>query len=202
MNRVFLFAVKYRERFITLFKCIFVLLVGTTVIGGRSLYYNDNYAPLFYDLGGTAGKVAILLYCFTLIPGIARRFVIKNKLISILMIYRRYIGLAMFFTVLMHFWFMRGVDWFFRGIPFAPALFELFGITGGIILLCMAVTSNDWSTKRLGVWWGRIHSITYVLVWIIFLHVALQTLNEWAVLLGLTGTAVIISRLYSRLKTR
>ena len=204
MNKFFSLVVKHREFIITCFKVLYAILIVVTFIGGWSLYWVDDHAALFLDIGNKAGETALLLYILTLIPGIARRLQIRSKLISLLMIFRRYIGIAMFLFVWMHFWFERGVDWFLHGtlLSSSPVPFELMGFLAGSISLAFALTSNDWSTKKLGVWWGRLHALTYTLVWIIFLHVALQKISIWTVLIGGTAVLVLISHLYPRLKKR
>jgi DMSO/TMAO reductase YedYZ heme-binding membrane subunit len=158
---------------------------------------------VFLERASMFGEIAVLLYVLTLLPGIARRFRWKYKGVSILMIYRRYIGILAAVCVLLHGWFERGIDWLLRGQFHGPImLFEFFGLIAGCIFLILGITSNDVSTKKMGVWWGRIHTLTYVLVWGIFFHIAFVETSEWAVLLGLTGLLVIISHLYSRYQIR
>lgn len=205
MNKLFLLSVKYREHIITLFKLFYIAVIVLCLIATRSLYYGGDHAEGFYELGKKFGELAILFYVLTVIPGIARRFHINHKLISILMMYRRYIGIAMYALVFYHFWTVRGVDWTLRGqlhLPFE--LFEIAGIIAGIILTFLVMTSNDWSTKHLGVWWGRIHALTYAVCWIIFIHVVLQKgwLSPWSLLLIGTSLLLLISHLFVWVKRR
>jgi len=193
-DQLFLFCVKHREHIITAFKLLYMVIILVTLIAGRSIYIGDDLSLRFWNLGKEFGEMGIVLYSLTLIPGIFRRFGWKHKLISILMIFRRYIGITMFLVILYHYSMMRGVDLIRTGkFVFPPALFELMGMSAFFCLFLLAVTSNDVATHKLGVWWGRIHSLTYVIVWFIFLHTALQAINVWSLLIGGIGIIQVVS---------
>lgn len=201
MDFLFSQAVKYREKIITGFKIFYFILLTLLFVGGRSIYYIDNNFQNFYYLGVWLGRLGLLFYILTTLPGISRRFGFKYKLFALLHIFRRYIGISMYLSVSIHFWFVRGIPWFIKGfLKLPPALFEVMGLTAYVLTFFMFLTSNDFSIAKLGVWWYRIHKLTYIIIFFIFLHVALQRLSIWTVLIGITLFLQITSHLYGRLK--
>lgn len=158
------------------------------------MYLQNSYWPLFYDIGKKSGEMAILCFIFSSLPGIFRRFRISNKLIQILMRFRRSIGIATYLFVLIHSSFVRIVPWIARIFPVYPLeVYVMFGVVAHILLFLLFITSNDFSVNKLGVWWHRIHTLMYVIVWIIFLHVALLKISIWTVLIGATAVAEVAS---------
>lgn len=201
MNALYLLAVKNRERIITTCKILYAILLLVSLIGSISLYKRDGYAQQFLTFGITAGQISLVLYVITLIPGVARRLQFQHKLISLIMIFRRYLGILMYLFVFIHMWFLFGLTVFKSGVmPPNLALYEWMGILSHAIVLILALTSNDVATKKLGVWWGRIHSLTYVAVGLIFLHVYLQSISVWSVLAGIALGLVILSHVMAYLR--
>lgn len=191
---LFIFCVKKRARIINFFKIIYLSLVALLFTGGWSIYRVDVHFGFFYNLAIKLGQIAILVYVLTTIPGITRRFGLQHRLIQILMIFRRHLGITMFLLVTIHFMWVKGIDIFFKQlIIIPPPLFQLMGTGAFMLLFFMFLTSNDFSVKRLGKWWNRIHSATYIIVWLIFLHVALQRLSIWSVLIGIDGIVQVSS---------
>ena len=141
------------------------------------------------------GRIGLVLYILTTIPGIMRRFGKYYKPVSILMIFRRHIGIMTFMFILIH------ASTQLRG--FIPAdIFQLARFFAFLIFLSLFLTSNNWSVGKLGKWWHRIHNLTYIVVWLIFAHVALQRLSIWSVLIGITSVAQIASHIYAKRKER
>jgi len=200
LDRFYSFLVRHREQTITVFKILYLILAAFLFIASRSTYIGDEQAIVNYERALLSGKLAIVMYIFTTLPGIFKRFGIRHKLLSLLMIYRRYIGITMYMLVLIHFWVVKGVGILFRALPLFPlVLFQAMGAIAATLLLFLFITSNDFMLSKLKVWWYRIHKLTYIAVWFIFLHVALQRLSIWTVLIGLTAVAQISSHLYGRL---
>jgi DMSO/TMAO reductase YedYZ heme-binding membrane subunit len=199
IDNFFKFATQNRERMITAFKVFYFLLVTFLFIGGRSIFLREGTSNFFYKIGENAGQLALIFYVLTTIPGIARRFGIKHKLISILMIYRRYIGISMFMFLLIHYWILRGVDTFFHNLfPLPRPLFETLGFMAYILTFLLFLTSNDFSVKFFGKFWWWIHKLTYLIVWFIFLHVFLQDVSIWSILIGTTALLQIASHVWGR----
>lgn len=202
IDRLFLFVVINRQRIIFVFKILFFILFTILVYGSYSVYTRNSSLPFFIFLGQNAGKIALIFYLLTIIPGMAKRFGIKNKIIAILKIFRRYFGISMFLLVLIHYFLLRGVNTFFRGIFIVPPpVFEIMGMTAFILLFPMFATSNDLSVRSLGKWWYIIHKLTYIIFWFIFLHTALQRLSIWSILAGTSVTLELISYIYSKIST-
>lgn len=204
MDKIFLAAVKRRELIITIFKILYVFLILLTIVGGKAIISRSSSATFFLSVVAYwGGRLAVITYILTLIPGMFRRFGLQHKMVALLMIFRRYIGIAMYCFVFLHYWLMRGVDFFFlhRGV-FPGPLYEVLGLFAALIVAAMAFTSNDLSTKKLGIWWNRIHSATYVAVFLIFLHVALVKINIWTIVIGAAVVVQAASFIYPRWKKK
>jgi methionine sulfoxide reductase heme-binding subunit len=92
---------------------------------------------------------------------------IRNFLGINLIRYRRALGLVAFFYVLVHFltWVVldMGLLWdqMLRDIVKRP--YVTIGMIGLLALIPLAVTSNNWSIRKMGpVAWKRLHRLTYV----------------------------------------
>lgn len=198
-SALFLSAAKNRQTIINVCKICYIATILFTVLGVISLYRFDQFALFFVKSARTLGQAAILLYIATVIPGIFRRFKRHNEVVSILMIYRRYIGILMFLFVFAHSWFNLGTEVLKGYMPFPMPLYLVIGIIAELLLFLLVFTSNDWATKRLGIWWSRVHSLTYIILWLIFFHVAIIDVGIWAVLIGGTGIMVLFSFLYKKI---
>jgi DMSO/TMAO reductase YedYZ heme-binding membrane subunit len=199
-DTIFLFFVRHREGIITVFKTFYILLSLLIVFSTIAVYQKLSVMNILLDFSAIAGQIAIVLYILTIIPGMLRRFRIQNKTVAVLMIYRRHIGILSFFPMLYHFMMERGVYILLAGFPKVLAMPEFFGAAAFFGIFLLTVTSNDMSTKRLGIWWGRIHRLTHGIVWLLFLHVALHGSNIWAVVLGVFGCMQLASFIYAKIK--
>jgi len=87
---------------------------------------------------------------------------------------RRPLGLYSFMYASLHFAIFIGVDYFFNFSLIKDALFEkryaLVGLTTGLILLTLAITSTDGSKRRLRKNWTRLHKLAYVAGVLAVLH--------------------------------
>lgn len=92
--------------------------------------------------------------------------------------YRRALGLTAFWYVLMHFLTYMLLDQYldFPAIlaDIAKRPFITIGMTGFLLLIPLAVTSNNWSIRRLGPRWGKLHRLAYVVAAAGALHFALS----------------------------
>lgn len=201
MNQLFLFCVKNKPRIISFFKCIYILFVVFLLFGSWAIYFKTDWLLFFSTKAKLFGQIGLLIYILTTIPGITRRFGIRIPLIGIIMLFRRYIGICVFLSVFIHYWFQRGIFLFLQGRFRWPEFFELAGTAAFFLLFLMFLTSNDLSVKKLGSWWGRIHAVTYLVVWLIFLHTVLQRISMWSVLIGIFAVLQISSHIYKRLNT-
>jgi DMSO/TMAO reductase YedYZ heme-binding membrane subunit len=149
------------------------------------------------------GRVGIVAYSLTTIPGIARRLRVQHKLIALLMIYRRDIGVSMYLFVTIHYFFLIGIATWFQKIFVVPTpLFQTMGLTAYVLTFFLFATSNDFSVRRLGSWWHTIHKLTYIIIVFIFLHVALQRVSVWSILIGATLLAQASSHVVAFMRKR
>ncbi|MDP4011156.1 MAG: ferric reductase-like transmembrane domain-containing protein [Candidatus Roizmanbacteria bacterium] len=151
-------------------------------------------------VGLLSGQIAVWFFIATLLPGIARRFKIQHIAFTFLMSIRRQLGVSMFLLGLLHYASLRLFLVLFAGVPLdmTPPVFEIFGFFALYSLVPLYITSNDYSVKKLGVWWRRVHSIAYITVWLIFGHVALQEFEGVAIVLGIVAILEVASLIYHR----
>lgn len=203
LDRFYPWVVKRRNPIVLIFKIFYLLQATLFFLGADQVITKGPYWGLAYDAARFCGELAIIFYILASIPGIARRFGIYNKLISILMIFRRYVGIATYLFVLMHAGIVRIVPWLIGMFPIFPMeIFIMFGVAAHMMLFLLFITSNDLSVNKLGIWWNRIHDLMYTIVWVIFLHVALQGPSIWSLLIGFAAVAQISSHIFSYYKKR
>ncbi|PWU23874.1 hypothetical protein C5B42_01405 [Candidatus Cerribacteria bacterium 'Amazon FNV 2010 28 9'] len=202
-DALFTFSAANRKTIIQLFYAgygvLIVLFLVATFVFGFSLPYTN----IFYFLGKGAGFAAAGFFVLAIAAGLIRRFGYSGKLFPLLITYRRHFGISCFLFAFFHAYVVRLLPSFvlaFQGFGFPPFFpFELFGVAALLLLFPLFVTSNDWSTKRMGKWWKRLHSLVYVIVWLIFFHVAVQGGGLMADVLGLVAALEIISLIYRQL---
>ena len=130
-------------------------LFYAAVTGGLGV---EPVKVLEHELGEIGLQLIVLGLCITPL----RRFGGIN-----LIKYRRAIGLLAFFYVLMHFLVWLVLD---MGLLWQQALTDIYkrpyitmGMAGLLLMLPLALTSNNWSVRRLGAaGWRRLHQLTYL----------------------------------------
>lgn len=112
------------------------------------------------ELEHALGEIALQL----LIAGLAvtplRRYLVVN-----LLRFRRAIGLMAFFYVAAHLLVWLVLDVQILGQIWADILkrpYITVGMAGFVLLVPLALTSNNWSVRRLGPGWRKLHRLTYV----------------------------------------
>lgn len=199
MDKIFAIATQNRQRIIDTFKVFYLVLVTVLFFGGWQIFKGGESAAFWYRLAPTMGQAGLVAYILTTIPGTARRFRIQHKLLAILMMYRRYVGISMYLLVSVHYFFNYGIASLVTRIAgIIPEFFFMqMGLIAYVLTFFMFVTSNDFSTRRLGAWWGKIHRLTYIIIWFIVLHVALQRISVWSVAIIATALLQGASFLYA-----
>ena len=194
-NAFFNVTLKNKPLIIQFFVCLNFTLVLITAFGAFAIATSQSYFPFFYELGTISGQIAVVFFILTLLPGMMRRFGVTSKIFAILMMFRRYLGILVYLFALMHAVLIKIVFNIMQyASTFPPvAVFEIFGIISLELLLVLVLTSNNFSVAKLGKWWKRIHSLVYIIVWLIFLHIALLQFNIWAVLIGITACLEVFS---------
>lgn len=197
IESLFAFTLKNKSAIIKGFQFLNIILFGIILVGSYAIYISHSSAVSFYMMGIYAGRMAVIFFTITLIPGILRRFGSNHKIATIIMLFRRYTGILVYISALMHFMFVRFVYNILQygGIPPQVAAFEVFGLLALNLLLLLFLTSNNVSVTKMGVWWKRLHSLVYVIVWLIFLHIMLLQWNIWAILIGITASVELLSHI-------
>ena len=113
---------------------------------------------------------------------------------------RRQLGLWCFAYVVLHLSaylvFVLGLDWSQLGVELRKRPYIIVGSLAFLCLLALAVTSNRYSQRRLGVRWKRLHRLVYVILGLGLLHmlwIVRADLKEWSIYAAL-GSALLLMR--------
>ncbi|MCU1750996.1 protein-methionine-sulfoxide reductase heme-binding subunit MsrQ [Pseudomonas sp. 6D_7.1_Bac1] len=113
---------------------------------------------------------------------------------------RRQLGLWCFAYVVLHLSaylvFILGLDWSQLGVELSKRPYIIIGSLGFLCLLALAVTSNRYSQRRLGVRWKKLHRLAYVVVGLGLLHmlwIVRADLKEW-VIYAFIGALLLVLR--------
>lgn len=147
-------------------------------------------------LANFLGFLALAAYIITLMPTNLRVVFPQTKQTGIpkwLLKHRRLIGIASFLLALGHGYLLiikRDFDFF------DPSTYWIYiqGVLTFIVFVLLAVTSNDWSVKRLKKNWRRLHSLTYLAMFLLTWHVWDKMAEHWSYLtpVGLLAMVAII----------
>lgn len=146
----------------------------------------DPVKPLEHEYGEIALQLLIIGLCITPL----RQFFGIN-----LIKFRRTFGLLAFTYVVLHLavWAILDVQALDRVIAdIIKRPYITIGMAGFLLLLPLALTSNNWSVRKLGPKWRQLHKLTYVAVILGGIHyiwlvkgIQLEPLIYMAVILGL-----------------
>ncbi|WP_288100520.1 protein-methionine-sulfoxide reductase heme-binding subunit MsrQ [Pseudomonas sp.] len=116
---------------------------------------------------------------------------------------RRQLGLWCFAYVVLHLSaylaFILGFDWSQLGVELRKRPYIIVGALGVFCLLVLAMTSNRYSQRRLGVHWRKLHRLVYVVLVLGLLHmlwIVRADLREWAIYVAV-GALLLVLRLPS-----
>ena len=129
---------------------LFLYLAQTGGLG------REPIKALEHELGELALKLIIVGLAITPL-----RKVVGLNLIK----FRRSIGVLAFTYVALHLLVWLVLDVGILSQIWADILkrpYITIGMVGFVVMIPLAVTSNNWSVKRLGVKWRRLHQLTYV----------------------------------------
>ncbi len=143
------------------------------------------------------GFLALISYIATLLPTILRIVFpqIRNtEICKLLRKHRRQIGLIAFVLALAHGWLLiakRNIDFFDLDTYWV----YIQGVATLLIFTLLAVTSNNWSMRKLKCNWKKLHSLTYLAMFLLAWHVWDKMSAHWSFLtpISLLGLIVIIS---------
>ena len=174
---------------------LIVWAVLYTAVAIQTWRYFD--ATIFYGeylhwTGAWAARLLLLTLSLTplrlLLPG--------DPVIRFLLVHRRDLGVATFVYSLAH-----TIAYVARQADFGAIVAEALapdlatGWLAGMILLVLAVTSNDASVRRLGRRWKRLHTAVYAAALLTFVHWVLTAFDPTA---GLVHFGILIVLLVLR----
>jgi len=155
------------------------------------------------SLANILGFLALISYIFTLLPTILRIVFPQSRETQIpqkLLKYRRVIGIVAFLFALVHGLLLvqkRSIDFFD-----AKTYWIYFqGVFTFIIFTILAITSNEWSIKKLKKNWKNLHKLTYLSMFVLAWHIWDKMLGKWTYLtpIGIIAITVTIVLFISRL---
>ncbi|MBU6959338.1 protein-methionine-sulfoxide reductase heme-binding subunit MsrQ [Pseudomonas sp. CVAP len=127
---------------------------------------------------------------------------------------RRQLGLWCFAYVVLHLSaylvFILGLDWSQLGVELSKRPYIIIGSLGFLCLLALAITSNRYSQRRLGVRWKKLHRLVYVVQGLGLLHmlwIVRADLKEWVIYASIGALLLVlrapsVMRRIPRLMTR
>lgn len=135
-------------------------------------------------LANFLGFLALSAYVATLLPTTLRIVVPqtkKNSLLKLLRKYRRQIGLIAFAFAFAHGWLLiakRNIDLF----DFHTYWVYIQGVVILMIFTLLALTSNNWSIRKLKKNWKKLHSLTYLGMFLLIWHIWDKMSAHWSYL--------------------
>jgi Ferric reductase like transmembrane component len=130
-----------------------------------------------FEFGKLLGIGSLFSFVLTTLPGSLRRFGVKGvfRQIQILLTYvRAQLGILMFLLASAHYIISFLYPYLSIGEQPPTKWYTIFSAFAFYLAFPLFVTSNSWSRKYLKRNWQRLHNLTYLIIWFIFLHVALQ----------------------------
>ena len=119
----------------------------------------DPMRAIEKSLGVTAIYILILTLCITPFSVLTGINFIR---------FRRAFGLMSFFYIILHLSTWLLLDMQLRWVEIVESLtrkpFIVFGMMGFLLLIPLAATSNNYSMKRLGKYWQKLHKLIYVAI--------------------------------------
>jgi methionine sulfoxide reductase heme-binding subunit len=203
VDRLYSWVTSHRNLILRLFWLVFFLLLILITVGYRAIVIGLGDFSGFSEIGAKAADIAVAILIATAIPGIFRRFHISHKLVMLLMIFRRQLGIATFFFALVHVCFTTVFPEIRANAPLiATDPQNLAGWTTFILLIPLFVTSNNISIRALGVWWHRIHALMYGIIFVLAFHVFFSGEESWLFLTSVTGVSEVVSFMYENFRRR
>lgn len=131
--------------------------------------------------------ISVIFYTLTLIPGITRvslKNIYKTKFARFCLKYRRKLGLLAWLFGFLHGTYIvwdRNLNLLDPNI--AVKYFQ--GIVLITIFSLLAITSNDWSVRKLKKNWKRLHKLTFLALLVLPWHVLDKMSGGWSVFTAL-----------------
>ena len=168
-----------------------LLFLTYDLLSGRLVV--DPMRAIEKSLGVTAIYILILTLCITPFSVLTGINFIR---------FRRAFGLMSFFYIILHFSTWLLLDMQLRWVEIAESLtrkpFIVFGMMGFLLLIPLAATSNNYSMKRLGKYWQKLHKLIYVAIILGGIHYLMmeKTLQNDAIITFIIIIALISLRFF------
>ena len=190
-----------KPKFIFLTNTLYLLLIAVVLVTFYSINNDSEIYNFFAEKRAWFGRIALLVLLVVITPGILGRFNIQVRVSRVITLYRRRLGILVFLLSFTHFHIiglpkLAGIE------PNILPTFQVVGLTALVILSLLFLTSNNFSQRRLGKWWKRLHRLIYVVVLLILLHTTMQRVSIWSVLAGVFFALEIASLTYAYMKGR
>jgi len=180
---------------------VFNILVVILIAFFISTIYLKDFARLWNDFGKKAANLSLFAFWITLFPGIIKRLELEGifKPIEVVItIFRKEIGILMYLFAIAHYGWSRFLPIFsINGNLFSVTFFEIFGLIAFVLSFPLFITSNDFSIQKLGGLWKKLHTMTYIIVWMLFLHLIIRV-PDWKALVTLMIASIEWASLISK----
>ncbi len=153
----------------------------------------DPMRELEKSLGVTGIYILILTLCITPLSTLTAINFIR---------FRRAFGLMSFFYIALHFstWILLDMQlrWYEIVESVTKKPFIVFGMMGFLLLIPLAATSNNYSIKKLGKYWPKLHKLIYVSIILGGVHYLMmeKTLQNDAITTFIIILALILLRFF------
>jgi sulfoxide reductase heme-binding subunit YedZ len=151
-------------------RLIFIASLWPILSLGVDIFQNNLGANPVEFIERRFGKWALIFLCLTLSMTPLRK--ITN--ISEWILYRRMLGLFVFFYASIHLLCYIGLDYQFAWVDIKNDIIKhryvLVGFLAWLLLLPLAITSSDKMMRRLKVNWKRLHRLSYIIAILGVLH--------------------------------
>lgn len=133
-------------------------------------------------LANILGFLALVSYVLTLLPTNLRIVIPQSKKTKIpkyLLKNRRVIGVLSFIFAVLHGWLLvkkQNFDY----LDFKTYWVYVQGVSSFLVFTLLAITSNDWSVKRLKKNWKKLHNLTYLALFLVTWHVWAKMAEHWS----------------------
>ena len=188
---------------IPIFKYLYFAVIIFLIFGTNAYIKKGGADQFFYASGVYFGRTALTLLGFVVLPGILGRFAVEIKLTRIITVFRRQLGILVFVLAFSHYQLVRGISIYTGQIPLLPRpIFEVLGTSALFLMFFMFLTSNNFSVRKLGKNWKRLHRIVYIILWLLVLHTGLQRVSIWSVFILTFAILELASLIYDYLKKK
>ena len=155
---------------ISIKRLIFIASLWPILSIGIDIFQNNLGANPVEFIERHFGKWTLIFLCLTLSMTPLRRITKINQWI----LYRRMLGLFVFFYASIHLLCYIGLDYQFAWIDIKNDIIKhryvLVGFLGWVLLLPLAITSSDNMIRRLKANWKRLHRLVYLIAILGVLH--------------------------------